>query len=179
MPERSDDLYPILALRYFSSFVGIVFLLGITAAAFSSADSALTSLTTAFCVDFMNLGEKTEKAQKATRLKVHIGFSFVMFLVIVIFRVINDDSVITAVFKVAGYTYGPLLGLYSFGLFTRYKVKDKWVPIVAVISPIITYLISTNSSTWFNGYIFGFELLILNGLITFVGLLLLRYRVSG
>lgn len=179
MPEQSDDLYPILALRYFSSFVGIVFLLGITAAAFSSADSALTSLTTAFCVDFMNLGEKTEKAQKTTRLKVHIGFSFVMFLVIVIFRVINDDSVITAVFKVAGYTYGPLLGLYSFGLFTRYKVKDKWVPIVAVISPIITYFISTNSATWFNGYIFGFELLILNGLITFVGLLLLRYRVSG
>ncbi len=176
LPERSDDLYPILALRHFSSFVGIVFLLGITAAAFSSADSALTALTTAFCVDFLNLKQKTEKAQKNTRLKVHIGFSVVMFLVIVIFRAINNDSVITAVFKVAGYTYGPLLGLYAFGLFTRFRVKDKYVPLVAVLSPILTYIISANSARWFNGYIFGFELLILNGLLTFVGLLILRGR---
>jgi|GEM_PF-1176 len=176
LPERSDDLFPILALRHFSYFVGIVFLLGITSAAFSSADSALTALTTAFCVDFLNLNGKTEKAQKNTRLKVHIGFSMVMFLVIVLFRIINDESVITAVFTVAGYTYGPLLGLFSFGLFTKYSVKDKWVPVVAVLSPIITYFISSNSAVWFNGYIFGFELLILNGLLTFTGLLLLRQK---
>jgi Na+/proline symporter len=176
IPERSDDLYPILALNHFTVFIGIVFLLGIIAAAFSSADSALTALTTAFCVDFLDLDGKTEKEQKRTRLKVHIGFSFILFLVIVIFRLINDDSVISAVFTVAGYTYGPLLGLYSFGLFTKREVIDKYVPYVAVISPVLTYLISLNSEFLFWGYKFGFEVLILNGLISFIGLLLITKK---
>jgi Na+/proline symporter len=176
IPERSDDLYPILALNHFTVFIGIVFLLGIIAAAFSSADSALTALTTAFCVDFLDLDGKTEKEQKRTRLKVHIGFSFILFLVIVIFRLINDDSVISAVFTVAGYTYGPLLGLYSFGLFTKREVIDKYVPFIAVISPVLTYLISLNSEFLFWGYKFGFEVLILNGLISFIGLLLITKK---
>jgi len=174
IPKRTDDLYPVLALSYFGVFAGIVFLLGITSAAFSSADSALTALTTAFCVDFLKLNSHTEKKQKQIRLLVHIGFSLLLFLVIVVFRFINNDSVITAVFKVAGYTYGPLLGLYSFGLFTKFKVRDKWVPMVAILSPLITYFISSHSASWFRGYQFGFELLILNGLITFAGLMLLR-----
>jgi len=176
LPVRSDDLYPILALNHFSTFIGIVFLLGIIAAAFSSADSALTALTTAFCVDFLNLDDKPEKDRKRARLMVHIGFSIVLFLVIVIFRVINDDSVISAVFTVAGYTYGPLLGLYTFGLFTKRAVKDRYVPLVAVLSPILSYIINLNSQEWIWGYRFGFEILILNGFLAFGGLWLISYR---
>ena len=107
---------------------------------------------------------------------VHIGFSVVLFLVIVIFRVINDDSVISAVFTVAGYTYGPLLGLYTFGLFTKRKVIDKWVPFVALLSPILSYIVNLNSVNWFWGYRFGFEILILNGLLAFIGLWLISLR---
>jgi Na+/proline symporter len=170
IPERSDDLYPILALQHFSPFIGIVFLLGIIAAAFSSADSALTALTTSFCIDFMKLKGLPERKQKQKRLIVHIGFSVILFLIIIIFRIINDDSVITAVFKVAGYTYGPLLGLYSFGLFTKWKAKDSLVPIVAIAAPIITFLLSHYSNIIIPGYNMGFELLIINGMVTFIGL---------
>jgi len=176
IPVQTDDLYPILALNHFSVFAGIVFLLGIIAAAFSSADSALTALTTAFCVDFLDLKKRNEKKSKQIRLAVHIGFSTIMFLIIVIFKAINNDSVISAVFTIAGYTYGPLLGLYAFGMFTRFKVRDKLVPVVAIISPVISYIISANSVSWFNGYRFGFELLIVNGLLMFIGLLLIRKR---
>ncbi len=170
IPERTDDLYPILALKHFSPFIGIVFLLGIIAAAFSSADSALTSLTTAFCVDFLKLETLPEKEQKRKRLWVHVGFSVLVFLIIVGFRVINNDSVITAVFVVAGYTYGPLLGMFAFGLFTKRVTKDNAIPYVAVIAPILSYLLSTYSEVLLGGYKFGFELLIVNGLITFIGL---------
>ncbi len=169
-PEHTDDLYPILALNHFSPFIGIVFLLGIIAAAFSSADSALTSLTTAFCVDFLKLETLSEKEQKRKRLWVHVGFSILVFLIIVGFRIINNDSVITAVFVVAGYTYGPLLGMFSFGLFTKRITKDHAIPYIAVIAPILSYLLSTYSEVLLGGYKFGFELLIVNGLITFIGL---------
>jgi Na+/proline symporter len=178
IPERSDDLYPILALNHFSPFVGIVFLLGIIAAAFSSADSALTSLTTAFCVDFLNLKKLPEQKQKQQRFIVHIGFSILVFLIIIIFRVVNNDSVITAVFVVAGYTYGPLLGLFTFGMFTKWQIKDSLVPIVAISAPVLTYLASQYSSTIIPGYNMGFEVLILNGLLTFIGLMLIRVRAQ-
>ncbi|MEA1897378.1 MAG: sodium:solute symporter, partial [Bacteroidota bacterium] len=161
IPERSDDLYPILALRHFSPFVGIVFLLGIIAAAFSSADSALTALTTSFCVDFLNLKKLPERRRTQSRLFVHIGFSLLLFLVIIVFRIINNDSVITAVFKVAGYTYGPLLGLYTFGLFTKWKVRDSLVPYVAVLAPVLTFVASHYSGKIIPGYNMGFELLII------------------
>jgi len=170
IPERTDDLYPILALKHFSPFIGIVFLLGIIAAAFSSADSALTSLTTAFCVDFLKLETLPEKEQKRKRLWVHVGFSVLVFLIIVGFRIINNDSVITAVFVVAGYTYGPLLGMFAFGLFTKRVTKDNAIPYIAVIAPILSYLLSTYSEVLLGGYKFGFELLIVNGMITFAGL---------
>jgi Na+/proline symporter len=176
IPERSDDLYPILALNHFSPFVGIVFLLGIIAAAFSSADSALTSLTTAFCVDFLNLNKLPEQKRKQKRLLVHIGFSILVFLIIVIFRVVNNDSVITVVFTVAGYTYGPLLGLFTFGLFTKWQIKDSLVPYVAIAAPLLTYLASRYSSIVIPGYNMGFEVLILNGLLTFVGLMAIRRK---
>ena len=176
IPDRTDDLYPILALQHFSPFIGIIFLLGIIAAAFSSADSALTALTTSFCVDFLDLKKFPEQKRKQKRLVVHIGFSILLFLIIIVFRIINDDSVITAVFKVAGYTYGPLLGLYSFGLFTRWQTKDSLVPYVAIASPILTFLASQYSGTIIPGYNMGFELLILNGLLTFIGLMIIRKK---
>ena len=172
IPARTDDLFPLLALNHLGSFAGITFLLGITAAAYSSADSALTALTTSFCVDF--LGYNTEKDDRKTRIKVHLMFSMLLFLVILVFRAVNDQSVIAAVFTAAGYTYGPLLGLYAFGLFTKKSVKDRWVPVVAVLSPVLSDLLSTFSIELLNGYQFGFELLIVNGLFTFVGLLIIQ-----
>ena len=110
---------------------------------------------------------------------MHIGISALLLGVILVFKAINNQNVISSIFTVAGYTYGPLLGFYSFGLFTRYKVRDRWVPIVAIVSPILCYVFSSNSEAWFNGYTFGFELLILNGLLTFLGLFLLRQRKPG
>ncbi|MDH5381984.1 MAG: sodium:solute symporter [Cyclobacteriaceae bacterium] len=170
---NTDDLFPQLAIHHFPVFAGIMFLLGITAAAFSSADSALTSLTTAFCIDFLNIEKRPVHSQKRTRLQVHIAFSFIMALVIIVFDALNDRSVISAVFTIAGYTYGPLLGLFSFGMFTKYKVQDKWVPLI-LFSPFITYLFNNYSAEWLWGYKFGFEIIILNGLITFSILWLLH-----
>ncbi|MBW8050112.1 MAG: sodium:solute symporter [Cytophagales bacterium] len=174
LPLNTDDLYPILALDHFSTFAGIIFLLGITAAAYSSADSALTALTTSFCVDFLN----DENIKRKTRYKVHIAFSVILFLMILIFKVINDENVISALFKAAGYTYGPLLGLYAFGLLTKWKTNDRAVPFVCLISPVICYILNVNSESWFGGYKFGFELLILNGVITFAGLMLFLGKVT-
>lgn len=171
LPQRSDDLFPVLAIRHFGTLAGALFLLGILSAAYSSADSALTALTTSFCIDLLNLKADSPN-NKSTRLKVHIGFTIVMFLVIVLFRVINNDSVVTAVFRVAGYTYGPLLGLFAFGILMKKQVKDRFVPFICLLSPVLTYVISANSRAWFGGYEFGFELLLLNGLITFTGLLI-------
>ncbi len=175
VPAKSDDLFAVLALNHFGLIAGILFLLGIISAAYSSADSALTALTTSFCIDFLNLDPKNPNS-KPTRIKVHIAFSILMFLVIVLFRYINNDSVVTAVFKVAGYTYGPLLGLFAFGILTKRKVKDRFVPILGLFSPVLTYVININSEAWLGGYKFGFELLLLNGLIMFTGLLILTKK---
>jgi len=175
LPEKSDDLYPMLAVRYFGITAGILFLLGILSAAYSSADSALTALTTSFCIDILNVKPNALKG-KQTRKKVHIGFTILLFLVIIIFRAINNDSVVIAVFRAAGYTYGPLLGLFAFGLLTKKKLKDRFVPYVCLLSPVITYIISSHSRIWFGGYEFGFELLLLNAGLTFIGLLLLMKK---
>ena len=177
LPERADDLFPTMALNHLGMVAGITFLLGITAAAYSSADSALTALTTSFCVDF--LGFRAGEDNRKTRTLVHLGFSVLLFAIIMIFWLINDQSVISAVFTAAGYTYGPLLGMYAFGLFTNRQVQDKWVPLVAVLSPIISYLISLNASRIIEGYQMGFEVLILNGALTFLGLLLIHKKESA
>jgi SSS family transporter len=177
IPEKSDELFPFLATQHFPAYAGIIFVLGITAAAYSSADSTLTALTTSFCIDFLEIERKYPKdRQVAVRKKVHLAFTFIMFLAILIFHWINDQSVINSVFIIAGYTYGPLLGLYAFGLFTRMKVQDKMVPFLAVAAPLITFFISSNSERWFWGYKFGFEALILNGLLMFLGLYLFRQK---
>jgi solute:Na+ symporter, SSS family len=175
LPTKTDDLFPMLALQHFGLITGILFLLGIVSAAYSSADSALTALTTAFCIDFLNVDPKNPDS-KPKRIKVHIAFSVLMFLVIVLFWFINNDSVVTAVFKVAGYTYGPLLGLFAFGILTKKQVHDRYVPILGLLSPVITYIININSEAWLGGYKFGFELLLLNGLIMFTGLLILTKK---
>ncbi len=174
IPGRTDELYPMLALNHFGVVAGIVFLLGIIAAAFSSADSALTALTTSFCVDILNIKKHEVKNQNRTRMLVHIGFTILMFCVIIVFNSINDSSVVSAVFKVAGFTYGPLLGLFAFGLLSKKAVKDRFVPFVVILSPIISVILDFNSETWFNGYKFGFEILIVNATITCLGLYLLK-----
>lgn len=170
---RTDEFYPMLALNHLGLAVGITFLLGITAATYASSDSALTALTTAFCIDFMEIEKKPEAKRSSIKFWVHIGFSVLFYIVILIFNRMNNKEVITAIFDLAGYTYGPLLGLFTFGLFLKRPVLDRWVPIVCVIAPILTYYINDNSELWFNGYKFGFERLIINGLITFIGLWLL------
>lgn len=178
IPVKADNLYPLIALEHLSTFAGVVFLLGIVAAAYSSADSALTALTTAFCVDFLNFEKKEESVKKPIRLKVHIGFSLLLFLVILVFKAINDDSVINSIFTAAGYTYGPLLGLFTFGLLTKLKVRDRLVLPICLLSPILSYIINYNASVWFNGFQFGFFILILNGALTFLGMLLISTRKS-
>jgi solute:Na+ symporter, SSS family len=177
IPKNTDDLYPLIATGgYISPLVGILFILGLVAAAFSSADSALTSLTTSFTIDILD-GRKYPGPRLARiRKNVHIMISVIMILTILLFHAINDQNVIAAVFTVAGYTYGPLLGMFAFGLFTKNQVKDKWVPIVAVVSPIICYFLNMYSEDLFNGYKFGFELLIVNGGFTFLGLWLIRRK---
>jgi Na+/proline symporter len=177
IPERTDDLFPLIATQgYLSPVVAVFFIIGLVAAAYSSADSALTALTTSFTVDILSPKNKSERELKAIRKKVHVGVSASLVVVILIFNAINDESVISAIFTVAGYTYGPLLGMYTFGMFTKLKTKDKYVPFVAIASPIICYVLSSYSKIIFNGYTFGFELVILNGLITFIGLWLIRSR---
>lgn len=177
LPSNSDELFPTLAIKYLGSFAGLVFIIGLISAAYPSADGALTSLTTSFCVDILGLNKREdldEKKRKRIRYYVHFSFAFLLFLVIVLFKSINDQAVVGKLFTVAGYTYGPLLGLFAYGLFTKNSVKDKWVPVICILSPIICYVLNANSVQWLNGYKFGFELLILNGIITFIGLLLLR-----
>ena len=176
LPQKSDDLYPLLAINHMSLMIGIFFLLGITAANYASADSALTSLTTAFCIDFLNF-KKRENLNKKKILKItHLSFSALLFLVIMIFKAVNNQSVVMAVFKVAGLTYGPLLGLFAFGLLTHYRIKDRFVPYVVVASPLISWFLNNYSEQLFNGYQIGFELVIINGALTFTGLFLVRVK---
>ena len=175
--QTSDDLFPIIAFKYLSPLAGLVFIIGLISAAYPSADGALTSLTTCFCYDFLSLNKKTnltEKKKRNIRYIVHISIAIILLLVIILFKSINNQAIISMLFTIAGYTYGPLLGLYSFGLFTKFDVKDKWVPVVCLISPVISYIISQNSESWFYGYKFSFELLIVNGLLTFIGLIILK-----
>ncbi|MBA4322868.1 MAG: sodium:solute symporter [Odoribacter sp.] len=169
----TDVLFPEIALRYLGPMAGVVFLIGLISAAFPSADGALTSLTTSFSIDFLGLDKRagmSEKSRTRIRYIVHISIAFVFFVCILIFRSLDDKAVIDKLFTIAGYTYGPLLGLFSFGLFTKRKALDKITPVIAVFSPVICYILSKYSVELFNGYKFGFELLLLNGAITYFGI---------
>lgn len=179
LPEKSDQVYPFLALNHLSPFIGILFILGLVAAAYSSADSALAAMTTSFCIDFLNF-EKwnvSEEKKKKTRLIVHIGYSFLMFLMIILFKAISKDGIINELFRWAGFTYGPLLGLFAFGILTQLKVRSQWIIPICILSPIISWLLDTYSKDLFQGFTFGFLILAINGLMTFLGLLLASERV--
>ncbi|MDK2910719.1 MAG: hypothetical protein PWR20_2287 [Bacteroidales bacterium] len=163
--RNTDQLYPLLSLKYLHPVAGLFFLVGIISAAFSSADSAITALTTAFCVDFLKI---SENISRRTRNLVHLGISLLIFGIILIFKSFNDRTVINAVFTIAGYTYGPLLALFVYGLFTRRHLADKATPLIALLGPILSYILSMNSTRWLGGYKFGFELLLVNAFFTFV-----------
>lgn len=174
---HKDQLFAVLANNYLGVVVAFSFILGLIAAAFSSADSALTSLTTSFSIDILNIEKRYDAAkQVAVRKKIHLLFVVISILVIMVFKYgFNDVSIIDKVLKFAGFTYGPLLGLYSFGLFTKWNVKDKLVPIVAILAVLISLLLNAYGEVWFN-YAFGFEILMVNGFLTFLGLILIRRK---
>lgn len=176
LPAMSDDILPMFCTSgILGSSILIFFTIGIIAAAFSSADSALTALTTSFCVDILGVTHQETRQAKRTRLKVHLLISILFALIIIIIREVNDRSIIDAIYMIASYTYGPLLGLFVFGLFTQKHPRDKFVPYICIASPLIcfstSYLVEKHI-----GYTFGYEMLMLNGLITIMGLWLLSYK---
>lgn len=171
-PLKGDDVFPFLATgNYFPVIVGILFIIGFIAAAYSAAGSALTALTTSFTVDILN----KEKDANLTKVRtiVHIGMAILMAVCIYVIHILNNDSVIQTVYKVASYTYGPLLGMFCFGIFTKRQVRDRWIPLVVILAPVITWVIDVNSAVWFNGYVFSHERLILNALLTAIGMIIL------
>lgn len=177
IPTKTDELYPMLALGgNFGTMVAVTFLLGIIAASYASSDSALTALTTSFCIDFLRIEKFQEVKRNKIKHRVHIGFSVLFFIVIFLFHIFNNQELIGAVFNLAGYTYGPLLGLFAFGLFTKTAIKDRFVPFVCVASPIITYVLETQSQALFGG--FGFAKLILNGAICYFLLWSIREKAK-
>ncbi len=179
LPAKSDDLYPILATGgYLGATVAFLFIMGLTAASFASSDSALTALTTSFCMDILNFAHRKREQQVKLRKWVHLNMAVVLALVIILYNLINNPVIINAVFTVAGYTYGPLLGLYGFGLLTKIKANDSWVPYICIASPLLCFIADLKSETWMHGYHFGFELLILNAFITFTGLLMSAFTES-
>lgn len=175
LPSKTDDIFAFLSLNYFGLIAGLFFLLGITAAAYSSVDSSLTALTTSFCIDFLKINPK-DTMQRRKRIGVHLAFSLLMCLVIILFRELNDNSVINTLFKAVGYTYGPILALFTFGLVTDKRVDLKLLPVVCLLSPVLSYIINCYSEEWLFGYRFGFEILLLNALICFLGLWFIRKK---
>ncbi|HWB64792.1 MAG TPA: hypothetical protein VG603_14850, partial [Chitinophagales bacterium] len=179
VPVHPDDVFPTIALQYLSPFAALVFVIGLVSALFPSADGALTALTSSFCIDILGLQHRSDLSEeKKTRQRwmVHFAITLLFLVVIVCFKSLNNGSVITAVLKIAGYTYGPLLGLFVFGLYTGRKINDKLAPFVCVVSPVISFLFDKYSTQLFWGYQMGFEVLLLNGLITFIGLYAISKR---
>jgi solute:Na+ symporter, SSS family len=170
IPAHTDDLFPVIAMQSFMPPVfGLIFILGLVSTTYSSADSALTALTTSFTLDILDAQKRGEIILAKVRKVVHVFMALFLFVLVLIFHAVNDQSVIRAVFKAAGFTYGPLLGMFAFGLFTKWQVKDKWVPLVAIASPVICLVLNFG----FPGT-FGFEILIINGILTFLGLIIIR-----
>ncbi len=165
LPPKSDQLFPILALHHFPMLYSLIFIVGLTAAAFASADSALTALTTSYCIDFLNMKEENNTKNIKTRYQVHIGFSILIILCIYLFAAFNDQSILSAIFKIAGYTYGPLLGLFSFGLISKRQVNDLKTSLICFSSPIITYLAEILIHKFIPSYSIGFETLIFNAIV--------------
>ena len=179
LPEYSDELFPRLALNEFGLVAGVFFLLGIIASSYASADSALAALTTSFCIDFLHFKDKPESVKRRQKNMVHVGFSVLFLVIILVFKEINQRTLIDAVLTAAGYTYGPLLGLFFFGLLTKRIVIDKLVPVVCVLAPLLSYIISANSVEWMDGYRFSYELYGVNGLLTMLGLWIISRKPSS
>ena len=174
---KTDLLFPEIAINGGLGLgVGIIFILGLIAAAYSSADSALTSLTTSFWIDFLKLDQYSEHQQKKIRKQTHLGMSLALVVVVIMFKYVLDRNVIDGLLTVASYTYGPLLGLFAFGIFTPFQIQDRRVWIVVIISILLIILVGNLSSESLGGYQIGYELLPLNGLLTFIGLLLIRQK---
>ena len=174
---KTDLLFPEVAINGGLGLgVGIIFILGLIAAAYSSADSALTSLTTSFCIDFLKLDQYSEDQQKKIRKQTHLGMSFVLVVVVILFKYVLDRNVIDGLLTVASYTYGPLLGLFAFGIFTPFQIHDRKVWVVVLLSILLIVLVGNLSPETLGGYQIGYELLPLNGLLTFLGLLLIRQK---
>ncbi len=175
-----DKAFPSIVLNYLPFGVGIIFIIALISALFPSADGALTALTSSFCIDILGLKHRddlNEKQKKRLRLTVHLTFTVVFLACIMIFKVVNDNSIIDKILDLAGYTYGPLLGLFAFGIFTKRQLPNTYiVTIICLIAPAISYLLSMNAKTWFNGYQIGIELLLINGMLTFFGLFLISYK---
>jgi Na+/proline symporter len=169
-----DNIFPEIAFNYLPPIIGIIFIIGLISALFPSADGALTALTSSFCIDIIGLKrneEWDEKKKKNIRMIVHLALALVFFLCVIIFKWIDNKSIIDIILKLAGYTYGPLLGLFAFGILTHRKLAENWaIPLICLIAPAICYYVSDHATAWFNGFQIGIELLILNGLLTFLGL---------
>lgn len=176
----TDQVFPSLALNNFGTFTALAFIVGLTAATFSSADSVLATLTTSFCIDFLEFekaGKYPEDRQKKIRHIVHISFALLLLIVILLIKyTIESKATINLILSMASLTYGPLIGLFAAGLFTKLRYDDKWIPIVCLISPVICYILQKQDKIWLNGYDFGNEIIFVNGLLTFVFLLLLKSR---
>lgn len=174
---KGDDLFPTVALNYLPPFVSIIFIIGLISALFPSADGALTALTSSFCIDILGLKRRqdlTEQQKKKTRLTVHLIFAIIFFLCVMVFKWIDNKSIIDVILKVAGFTYGPLLALFAFGIFTRRRLTDNWpVLLVCIAAPALCYYLSAHAAAWFNGFQIGIELLLINAIITFAGLWLI------
>ena len=175
--QKTDLLFPEIALNgYLGITIAVTFILGLIAAAYSSADSALTSLTTSFCIDFINIKKYDEIKQKNIRKKTHLAMSGLLILVVILFKHILDRNVIDGLLTLAGYTYGPLLGLFAFGILTTYKINDKKVWLVIFGSLALISVLGNLDPVSLGGYELGYELLPLNGFFTFLGLVLIRRK---
>jgi Na+/proline symporter len=175
VPEQTDNLYPFLAVNHLGPAAGTFFLIGIAAAAYSSADSSLTGLTTSFCIDILDFGENENK-HRYLRQGIHLGFTLIIFLLIMIFSLINNESVLYAFIRTSGFIYGPLVGLFAFGLYSKRMVADRWIPLMAVLAPVVSIILDQNSEKWLNGYKFGYDILVVNSLIMLVGLFFLSKK---
>lgn len=178
---KADDVFPYLATgTYFPVIVGVLFIIGFIASAYSAAASALTALTTSFTIDILAIKQKqlTDAQASRTRQLVHIAMALLMTACIYVIWLLNDDSVIQTVYKIASYTYGPLLGMFCYGMLTKRQVRDRFIPFVVMLAPLLTWIIDTHSAAWFNGYQFSHERLLLNALFTFIGMLLLTKIAS-
>lgn len=177
---KGDDLFPALAMNHLPGFISIIFILGLISALFPSADGAITALTSSFCIDILGLKNRndlSEKQRTRTRMTVHLGFALIFLICVMVFKWIDNKSIINVILKVAGFTYGPLLGLFSFGILTKRRLTETYmIPAVCLLSMGICYLLDKYAVIWLGGFQIGIELLILNGLITFMGLLLISKK---